>query len=337
MKQFPMHRIARQLLVLILVLSFLPARTRAAEPAPESGDDLQTIFEGGIPDDLADLKAMEKHVQELAKKVIPCTVGVAVGNAQGSGVIISEDGYVLTAGHVSGRPNRNVQLTLPDGKKVRGKTLGQNRGIDSGLIKITDEGKWPHLQMGDSSKLQQGQWIVGTGHPNGYQEGRKPVLRLGRVLANHSSVIVTDCTLVSGDSGGPLFDMDGKVIGIHSRIDNPLTSNMHVPVNTYLETWDRLAKGDSWGNLPGRGPFIGVQGDPEADNAKIARVYPKTPAAKAGMKVGDVITKFDGKDIPDFATLATLVGKKKPGDKVKVEVLRNDKTQRFNIVIGRRG
>jgi len=263
-------------------------------------------------------------------------VGVQVGNAQGSGVIVSRDGYVLTAAHVSGKPGREVTIILHDGRTVRGKTLGLNREIDAGLMKITTPGTWPFLQMGDSAKLKEGQWIIGTGHPNGYQSGRKPVLRLGRVSANHASVIVTDCTLVSGDSGGPLFDMDGNIIGIHSRIDTPLTSNMHVPVNTYRETWDKLVDGEEWGYLPGRGPYIGVQGDPDADNATVAHVYPGTPAAKAGIESGDVIQRFDGQAVENFPKLAEFVRNKKHGDRVKIQVLRDGRTVTLDVVIGDR-
>ncbi len=331
-------RRALGLAALLAALCVFPvAGLYAAEREENPGDQLKSIFAGDVPDDLADLKAMEKHVQELSKRITPCTVGVEVGNSQGSGVIISEDGYVLTAGHVVGKPNRNVTFILHDGRRVKGKTLGMNRGIDSGLMKITEEEKWPFVEMGDSAALKQGQWLAGTGHPNGYHPGRAPVLRLGRVLATHDSVIVTDCTLVSGDSGGPLFDMDGKVVGIHSRIDNPLTSNMHVPVKTYQETWDRLVQGEDWGNMAVSGPYIGVQAEPDATTAKIAQVHPDTPADKAGLKVGDVITKFDGGDISDFASLAKLIANKKPGDKVKMQVSRGEESIELEITIGRRG
>jgi len=330
------HRTAVLIVTLaVLLVSF--GWAHAQETAASTSVNIAKIFAGDTPDNVADLKAMEAHIKALTAKVTPSTVGVQVGNAQGSGVIVSRDGYVLTAAHVSGKPGRDVTIILHDGRTVQGKTLGLNREIDAGLMKITTAGNWPFLQMGDSSKLKDGQWIIGTGHPNGYQSGRKPVLRLGRVLANHASVIVTDCTLVSGDSGGPLFDMDGKVIGIHSRIDSPLTSNMHVPANTYKETWDRLIDGEEWGWQPGRGPYIGVQGDPDAEDATVAHVYQGTPAAKAGIKSGDVIQSFDGKRVENFPMLAEFVRNKKPGDVVKIQVLRGERTVTLDVIIGRRG
>lgn len=305
------------------------------KPTPQV--DLEKIFAGTAPTSVVELRAMEDHLRQLSEKVAKCTVGVRVGAAQGSGVIIDKEGHVLTAGHVVGKPNRDVIFILPDGKQVRGKTLGMNRQIDSGLMKITEEGEWPFLEMGDSSKLRSGQWVLATGHPGGYERGRTPVVRVGRVLSNRDSVVVTDCTLVGGDSGGPLFDMDGKVIAIHSRIGGSLASNMHVPVNTYQETWDRLVKADEWGSFPGNAPFVGVVGDPEADNCKIAEVYPNAPASAAGIKAGDIITKFDGKDVPDFQTLASLVGGKQPKDKVEVEILRGQQTLTIELIVGSRG
>src|SRR5207237_1038368 len=87
--------------------------------------------------------------------------------------------------------------------------------------------------------------------PGGYQEKRTPVLRLGRVLNASEKSVTTDCTLVGGDSGGPLFDLDGKVIGIHSRIGPSIAFNVHVPVSTYADTWERLAASETWGSMFG--------------------------------------------------------------------------------------
>src|SRR5437879_2436455 len=88
-----------------------------------------------VPANLAEIKDLQKKVQEVTKKVIPTVVGVQIGGASGSGVIVTEDGYVLTAGHVSGKPGQDAMLILPDGTRKKGKSLGQNKGIDSGMIK----------------------------------------------------------------------------------------------------------------------------------------------------------------------------------------------------------
>ncbi len=300
--------------------------------------DLSRVLSGKAPESVGELKALQDRVRSLVEKLTPCTVNVQVGGAQGSGVIVSADGYVLTAAHVVGEPGRNVRFIFADGKTARGKTLGVNREVDAGLMKISGEGTLPFAEIGDSTKLERGQWCLGLGHPGGYQSGRNPVARLGRVLSSRSGVVVTDCALVGGDSGGPLFDMDGKVIGIHSRISAPLTSNMHVPASRFTEGWDRLVKGDDWGASGGDPtPYLGVQGDPEANEARIVEVQPDTPAERAGLKAGDVVTHIDGEAIPDFAALAAYVVRKDPGDKVVLKVLRDGETIELEAVIGLRG
>ena len=283
-------------------------------------------------------KTPQARIREISARVIPCTVGVQVGGSQGSGVIVSKDGYVLTAGHVSGRPNREVFVLLHDGRRVKGKTLGANYGIDAGLIKISEDAEWPFVEMGDSASLKRGQWCLSTGHPGGYKKERSAPVRVGRVLRSSGSAISTDCTLVGGDSGGPLFDMEGRVIGIHSRIGASLTGNIHVPIGTYKETWERLAKSETWGRgRPSRGgPFVGDQSDPESEAAKIAVVVEGSPAEKAGIEVGDVVVGFDDKEISTFQELVNEVRKHKPKDKVKIVVQRGEEKLSLELVIGTR-
>ena len=305
--------------------------------AAELNADLARLFTGEAPPaSVSELRSMQDHLQKISKSLIVSTVGVRVGPAQGSGVIISEDGYVLTAAHVVMKPNMDVTFVLHDGRTVKGKTLGMNRTIDSGLMKITDGGKYPFVEMGDSKTVRDGQWCVATGHPGGYEKGRTPVVRFGRVLQNDAGVITSDCTLVGGDSGGPLFDMQGRVIGINSRIAGPLNANMHVPVNTFVDTWDRLVAAEAWGSMPGNAPFFGVQGDPESSEPRVAKVFGGTPAEKAGIKVGDLILSFNGKAIGEFAELSKLVGDQQPGDKVKVRLRRGDDELELEVTIGRR-
>lgn len=313
----------------------LVASSLAAEKTAAAGADLAKLFAGGEPTSVAELKAMEKHQQALAEKVMAVTVGIVVGPAHGSGVIISEDGYVLTAAHVVGKPSRPAIFILPDGRTVRGATLGAYRTLDAGLMKITQPGKWPHAEMAKADTVEPGEWCMATGHPGGYENKRNPVVRLGRVMLKDKLAITSDCTLVGGDSGGPLFDMDGRVIGIHSRIGRFLTANMHVPVTVFREQWGRLAKGEVWGHLPGTGPYVGVQGEPSTEAAKIARVLPGAPAEKAGIRVGDVVVSYGGKKVTDFASLQALVSDSDPGDKVPVEVLRDGKKLRLELVVGK--
>lgn len=305
--------------------------------AVELNASLARLFAGeAAPASVTELRSMQDHLLQLSKTLVQSTVGVRVGPAQGSGVIVSEDGYVLTAAHVVMKPNMDVTFVLHDGRTVKGKTLGMNRTIDSGLMKITDGGKYPFVELGDAKGLREGQWCVATGHPGGYEKGRTPVVRFGRILQNHDTVITSDCTLVGGDSGGPLFDMQGRVIGINSRIAGPLNANMHVPVNTFIDTWDRLKDGQAWGSMPGNEPFFGVQGDPDNNEPRIAKVFGGTPADKAGLKAGDLILSFDGEKISQFSELMKLVGDKQPGDRVKVRVQRGSDELEVEVTIGRR-
>ncbi|MBC7856095.1 MAG: trypsin-like peptidase domain-containing protein [Pirellulaceae bacterium] len=311
----------------------------AAAPATMAetvSDGLSKILMGGAPGGVADLKAMQQRVQKLSEKLMLATVGVQVGQAQGSGVIVSKDGYVLTAAHVSGKPGRDVTFLMSDGKILKGKTLGLNRTLDAGLMKITEGSDFPSAEMGLSDILKDGQWCLATGHPGGYQSDRKPVLRLGRVLLSDNSTITTDCTLVGGDSGGPLFDFDGKVIGINSRISGPISSNMHVPVNTFKETWDRMVKGDAWGHLPGNDPYMGVKGDPAAKEAKIGLVYPDSPAAKAGIAVGDMIASVNDVAVADYAAFKAIINDHQPGDELKLKIKRGDQEVEIKLKLAKR-
>lgn len=315
----------------------------AEKPPPKTQEPprLDAIFKGGAaPTSVDELKAMEARFREVAAKVVPCTVGLRMGGGSGSGVIVSAEGLVLTAGHVVGRAGRQVTVILHDGRQVKGKTLGANFSVDSGMVQITDKGPWPFVEVGESKAVQLGAWCLATGHPAGVQAGRTPPVRVGRVVSKHSRGLVTDCMLVGGDSGGPLFDMAGKIIGIHSRIGGSLTSNVHVPADTYRETWDRLAKGETWGGATGPargGPYVGVVADPHSEQAKVMAVQQGTPAEKAGIKPGDIITKFAGEAVKDFEQLAKAVRAKKPGNKVEIELQRGDKTLTLDLTIGRYG
>jgi serine protease Do len=301
---------------------------------------LPAIFAKGTPESVADLKAIQDHVDKLVEKVIPTVVSVRIGASFGSGVIVSKDGYILTAGHVSGKPDRDVVVYFHNGKTAKGKTLGGNHGIDSGLIKITDPGDYAFADMGDSASLKSGAWCMVIAHPGGYKQGRAPVVRLGRTLKTSATTLTTDCALVGGDSGGPLFDMHGRVVGINSRIGQSLTANLHVPVNPYRESWDRLAKAEVFGGKLGApskdSPWIGVQLDPDAKGCVIAGVTPGSPAEKAGMMVNDHVRKFDDRAVTEGPDLVKLVQARKAGDAVVLEVVRGGEVLSLRVQIGKR-
>ena len=303
------------------------------------GPDLSAIARGQEPRTLQQLRALEQQQIAVSERIAAVTVNILQGSAQGSGVIVSPDGFILTAAHVAGRPGREAKITLADGRQVRGKTLGMNRSVDAGLVQIVDESinGWPHASIGVSDDLKQGQWVIAAGHPGGLDDQRPPVIRIGRLLDLMPSTLVTDCALIGGDSGGPLFDLSGKLIGIHSRIGTHVAENMHVPIDMYRAGWERMARSESWGTLPGYKPVIGVRGfveGPKASTAAIESVIEDGPADQAGIRAGDVITRFDGVDVQTFEELIRAVESVVPGDRVRVSLMRDGEPLEKRLIVG---
>jgi len=210
----------------------------------------------GDPTTLAALKRVEAKSQAVAARVLPATVGIInqslAGNGrlgEGSGVVVSEDGLILTVGHVIAKPGSDLTVIFPDGRRAAAKALGANFSRDSGLAKISEPGKWPHVEMGHSDDIKPGTWCMALGHPGGIQQGRTPPIRLGRVLnaGKGARFLVTDATVISGDSGGPLFDLEGRVIGVHSNIGMSVNQNQDVPIDVYREQWNDLLAGKAIG------------------------------------------------------------------------------------------
>ena len=309
---------------------------------------LRQVFRGSEPKSLNELKALEEQQEKVAKAIEQVTVNVQQGSAQGSGVIITGDGYILTAAHVAGKPGRQAWVRLSDGTRVEATTLGMNRDKDAGLIKInsTRGTPWPHATIGRSQDLRVGQWCIAAGHPGGWQEERGNVIRVGRILTIKGDskgkgewsahTLFTDCTLIGGDSGGPLFTLEGKLIGIHSRIGTELEDNMHVPIGVFADDWERLKVGQAWGVLPGFRPVIGVKGSDDSSvvEAVVAEVIARSPAAEAGVEVGDRIRSFDGVKVNTFAELQAAVQQSLPGDTVFIEVVRRGESFKLPIVVG---
>lgn len=304
---------------------------------------LENVLRGNEPKNKTELIALQKQQTKIAEKINLVTVNLQHGSTQGSGVIITADGYILTAAHVAGRPKQRISVTLHDGSRVQGESMGVNRDMDAGLVRITKPlrdvttNPWPHATIGVSSDLRYGQWCIATGHPGGWMQDRPAVVRVGRLVALKPSTIITDCALIGGDSGGPLFNLKGELIGIHSRIGVDVEDNMHVPVDVFASSWNRLVNGEQWGTLPGFKPAIGVIGtaDAESENVcKIARVEESGPAFKAGIRAGDIITKFDGLTIKNFDQLKQAVDSVTPGEQVSVEVIRNEKIQSLMLIVG---
>lgn len=290
----------------------------------------------------SDLALLEAKAQKAAAKALSATVSVQVGRGQGggyafgSGVIISADGYVVTAAHVASRPDQEVRFRLADGRSAEGVTLGLHKELDMGLMKITTAGSWPYLKRARSANVESGDWVLATGHPGGFDQKADALVRLGRVLKKTRKVILTDCTLVGGDSGGPLVDIEGNVIGVHSRIGADLTTNLHVPIDRFAENWDRLANKDVWGLMVTTQPWVGIDHNRSYTEARIHEIRSNSPAARAGLQPGDVVIRFADQDVRDFDQLKRYVSKQSPGSQVAIQFKRGDVLYETRMEIGRR-
>ena len=290
---------------------------------------------------IEELKERERKVKKVVSELMPTVVAV-VGNDQpatGSGVIINEDGLIMTAAHVTEAAGKELTIIFPDGRSVQGESLGANRTRDAGLARITEEGKWPFAKIGDSKKAKLGDWLIAMGHPGGYDLNRSPPIRLGRLISSGSmGMLRTDCTLVGGDSGGPLFNLEGEVIGIHSSIGGSLAENRHVPSSVFKAGWDRMLAGEIWGSLgmmaagvnPDR-PMLGVRMNDSNGQVTVDKVFPNSPAKRAGIEDGDVILKIDGIAAEQMSDVVDQVSSSSAGDVLEVQIMRDDKEQSFKV------
>lgn len=300
------------------------------------------------------LKERQSQLMKAVEKVRGAVVGVSDGMGFGSGVVVTGDGIVLTASHVVDQQrrfgsrrrggDRPITITFPDGSEYRASLLGKNADADAAVIRITEPWKngpeFPHAEMGKTSETKVGQWCFAMGHPGGYRQERQAPLRFGRVLSVGSRTVVSDCAILLGDSGGPLFDMDGRVIGIHSMITSLIIENRHVAIDCYHNDWDRMIAGDRWGKLRANDSdliesgFFGVHLKWRDFIPEVDRVFPGTPAEKAGIQVGDVLMKIQGMPIADRLDLGTTLDLLEEDQTVQVTLRRKDAETIVDLTTG---
>lgn len=290
---------------------------------------------------IEDVRKLEAKIAAVAKKAMPATVALISedSGASGSGVITTPEGLILTAAHVIEGAEK-VLVVFPDGKQVTGKVLGANLSKDIGMVQIEEKGPWPFMERGTSKPLEAGDWVIAMGHSAGFDAGRTPPIRFGRVVSDGpGNFLTTDCTLIGGDSGGPLYDLDGKVVGINSSIGQSLKNNNHAGVDGFKEDWDRLLAGEVWGELqmnpflnPER-PFLGIGlGAPvRGGGVQVASV--KKNAGQAGIRPGDIVLTIDGEKVGNGASLMRLLVKKQAGDKVKVGIVRDGSPHEYEVTL----
>jgi serine protease Do len=265
----------------------------------------------------------------------------------GSGFIISNDGYILTNAHVVDDADE-VTVKLTDRREFRAKVIGTDKNSDIALIKI-NASNLPKVPIGDPQQLQVGEWVIAIGSPFGFENSVTAgiVSAKGRSLPSENYVpfIQTDVAVNPGNSGGPLFNMKGEVVGINSQIFSQSGGYMGlsfaIPIDVAMQVADQLK---THGTVR-RGKLGVVIQDVSAGNASafglakpegalIVEIEKGSPAAKAGLKVGDVILKFNNQSINRSIELPTLVADTKPGNTIKLQIWRNRATQELPVVVG---
>ena len=298
------------------------------------------------PMDLAKLVELETQVQAISKKVLPSTVALLSesSGASGSGVVISEEGLVLTAAHVIQGAD-DIMAIFPNGKQVKGKVLGANYSKDIAMVQLPKDREWKALELGESKALEAGDWVVALGHSAGFDANRTPPVRFGRVVSKGpGNFLTTDCTLIGGDSGGPLFDLEGRVIGIHSSIGRSLSNNNHAGIDGFRDDWQRLLDGEAWGKLalnPFANPEMPVLGIEMGSTrgrkgVVVDGVVQASPAAAAGVRQGDLIRSLDGSEIKQGGELLQLLAKREAGDTVTLGLKRGRETLEVDVKLMKR-
>ena len=278
---------------------------------------------------------------------VPMPRHPGVQHAQGSGFLISADGLVLTNAHVVDGA-KEVTVKLSDHREFKAKVLGADRSSDIAVLKIQGR-DFPTVRIGDSDQLGVGDYVLAIGEPFGLEETATAgiVSAKGRSLPGDGYVpfIQTDAAVNPGNSGGPLFDSTGAVVGINAQIYSNSGGyqgvSFAIPINLAVQVKDQIVKTGKVAHSR-LGVEVQTLDQSLADSFKlkspngalVAKVTPDSAADRAGIKVGDVILKFDGASIVDAGQLSARVGAAAPGDKATLEIWRDGKTQSLTATIG---
>ena len=270
---------------------------------------------------------------------------------QGSGFIISEDGYILTNNHVVGDVDK-ITVELKDGRTfTNAKLIGTDPDSEVALIKIEGD-KFPVLPMGDSSKIEIGDWVIAIGNPFGLSETVtvgviSAVGRNNMHITKYEDFIQTDAAINPGNSGGPLINLDGQVIGINTAIVSEsggymgigfaIPINMARSIGEQLKTDGKVSRGFlGLGAQDVDADAAGLLDLKDATGIVIAEIVSGSPADKAGLKVNDVILAINGKKIQSYDAFRNEVAMLSPGSKVRLEISRGGKTRELTATLGER-
>jgi serine protease Do len=271
-------------------------------------------------------------------------------HALGTGFIISKSGEIVTNNHVvDGADTVNVKLS--DGTSLKAEVVGTDPASDLALIRVKADHDLPALQWGDSDQLKVGQDVVAIGNPFGLGNTVTAgiVSALGRDIQSgpFDDYIQTDAAINQGNSGGPLFNADGQVVGINTAIVSPTGGSVGIGFAVPSDMAQKVVADLAADGKVARG-WLGVQIQPVTDDiaaavgidaakgALIADVSDDTPAARAGFRRGDIVTAVNGKAVDDPSDLTRLIATAKPGDKVSIALLRSGKAEELSVTLGSR-
>ncbi|PHQ83467.1 MAG: serine peptidase [Thalassobium sp.] len=295
----------------------------------------------GLPDDVPEI------FRRFFGQQIPLPGGKQESASLGSGFIVSRDGYILTNNHVV-KDADEIVVRLSDRRELDAVLIGADESSDLAVLKVEAK-NLPTVELGNSDKLEVGEWVVAIGSPFGfdYSVTAGIVSAKGRSLPNENYVpfIQTDVAINPGNSGGPLFNLDGKVVGINSQIYTRSGGFMGVsfaiPINVAMDVVEQLKANGK----VSRG-WLGVViqevskdlaesfGLDKAAGALVAQVVPNSPAASAGIENGDIITRINGRDIYLSSDLPHQVGRLAAGEDATLDVVRNGKRKKVTVTIG---
>jgi putative serine protease PepD len=262
--------------------------------------------------------------------------------AQGSGFVYDTQGHVITNQHVVDNAE-SISVRFANGKTYPATVVGSDPSTDIAVIDVdAPASELRPLTLADSSAVEVGDGVIAIGSPFGLEQ----TVTTGIVSALHRQItapnnftiddaIQTDAAINHGNSGGPLLDLDGKVIGVNSQIESDSGGNdgigFAVPSDTVGKIADAIISGRSVQHA-----YLGVATEDATGGARLAEVRPSTPASRASLRSGDVVTKFDGTKVASADELRRLVDAKSPGDKVQVTVTRNGKSITVDVTLGTR-
>jgi len=266
----------------------------------------------------------------------------------GSGVIVTSDGYILTNNHVVEDADE-IHVTLSTFEEYEAKIIGRDAKSDLALIKIEPKDKLPAVTFGNSDDLRVGDWVLAIGNPFGLQQTVTAgiVSAKGRSINNESygNFIQTDASINPGNSGGPLFNLNGEMVGvntaIYSRSGGNIGIGFAIPVNmaenvfAQLKDKGKVARG--WLGVMIQQVTNDLAKSFNLDRpigALVGQVVPDSPAAKAGLKAGDVIISYNGKEVSQMTMLPAMVANTEVGSKAKIELIRDGKKMTVTVEIG---